>query len=381
MRYLYLSEIGDSLNNEEGTSGVRMCERLWANKEASLKAAIVTLNHLLQKAKPARPSVKSLIQNYESMSTSSRMGGAYAGTAALSGRPGAAYGSQVVSDDRNRGVYTSMESVSGPKPTSSEIEEARKVVEHYRAWFKREMVDIDENGNVNYKTLGQLTVVYDHDPDVRNKTRIYFGGGLLYIDAACTKLLDTSHMVTHFSGPGKAIFVMDKHGNIHVDSHIAGHRHHSSLVAGRKIACGGELEVTRGKLVWMSNKSGHYWPKKVHLLQILHQLQKKEVPMNFKVTIMTPSQQFNSVGDFLRELELEGKPDYELNKLLTYSYWLKKPDILQANNWRWYQKASGETKGVYELNTGRKVAHQQVRKWLKQQGRKPDSEIQYGDGR
>lgn len=65
---------------------------------------------------------------------------------------------------------------------------------------------------------------------------------------------------------------MSGENNIHVSSHSVGGRHHSSLLAGENVACAGEMEVRRGKLVTLSNKSGHYQPEPVYLTQVIRVL-------------------------------------------------------------------------------------------------------------
>ena len=149
----------------------------------------------------------------------------------------------------------------------------------YRKWLKGEGVTLDAAGNAHVQPL---QVVYD-SAVAQNMTRVRFFGGKLYTDDQYQKPLDTTDMVTHMSGPGKAIYVLTDTGNLHVDSHVLGHRHHSSLVAGAATACAGELQVVAGRVVAISNKSGHYKPGFRLPLQVLHQLQKQNVPMTFQV--------------------------------------------------------------------------------------------------
>lgn len=47
--------------------------------------------------------------------------------------------------------------------------------------------------------------------------------------------------------------------------------HHSSFLAGQKVSFAGELQVVRGKLSVVTNKSGHYKPTEAHaLVQLLY---------------------------------------------------------------------------------------------------------------
>jgi hypothetical protein len=72
---------------------------------------------------------------------------------------------------------------------------------------------------------------------------------------------DTSAGVTAWSGDGRAIFVMDGNGNLYatLDQRV-GQFHHSSLLGGEPVAGAGEIEVRKGRLVAMTDQSGHYEP-------------------------------------------------------------------------------------------------------------------------
>jgi hypothetical protein len=168
-------------------------------------------------------------------------------------------------------------------------------------------------------------------------------------------------MVTAFSGPGKAIYVMGRTGNIHLSSHSVGYRHHSSLSAGTSVAGAGELQVEDGRLKWISNKSGHYAPSVVHLVQTLHQLQKRGVPMFFRLKLVPDNQEFATVGEFLDKMEL-GEQDYELAKLTAYMQHMDEA-TLGENGWRWRNES--ERAGVYTIDASLPVPHKQVRQWLK----------------
>jgi hypothetical protein len=144
---------------------------------------------------------------------------------------------------------------------------------------------------------------------------------------------------------------------------VVGHRHHSSLLAGIPVACAGELEAQNGTLKWLSNKSGHYAPNVDHLLQILHMLQKKLVPLTFALTAFMPARNdFPTVAGFMQKIQLDDVPDYELGKLLQYSDYLDDA-TLGVKNWRW--RLVSEAAGVYDKTTNAMIAHKVVRMWLK----------------
>jgi hypothetical protein len=75
-------------------------------------------------------------------------------------------------------------------------------------------------------------------------------------------LFDTSKANT-WDGKKRAIFIIDEKGDMYVSSYQKAREfHHSSLGQGKPVAMAGEIEVTDGKLNYMSNRSGHYHPTK-----------------------------------------------------------------------------------------------------------------------
>ena len=118
----------------------------------------------------------------------------------------------------------------------------------------------------------------EHDPD--NPNRFFYPDTVhymtpaereahrLFVDADGNlrsagdgSLYDTSGGTTHWSGGGRAIFTMDGSGNLYatLDQRV-GHTHHSSLLGGESVVGAGEIEVRDGKLVAMTDQSGHYQP-------------------------------------------------------------------------------------------------------------------------
>jgi len=332
MNYKYLSEIGHHHMGEVGTPGIR--HFILGALETKLKEAIVDLNNLLTPKQQAvlTGSVQQLLQFHQ----------------------------QQIAKNVDYAA----------------IALARAKVRRLTDWLTRQGAVVDKYGNINWPK-SHRTVVYDTDLARQGMTMIRFQGGRMFTDDACQSPLDTRRMVTAVSGPGKAIYVMSATGNIHYSSHSVGHRHHSSLLAGGNVAGAGELEVRNGRLLWLSNKSGHYFPYVPHLLQVLHQLQKKGVPMNFRLKLVPDNKQYATVGEWLDELEMAGKPDYELMKLLRYSHHLT-PAVLGPRGWRWQDN---EPRGVYQISNGQPVPHKVVRQWLKSQGLLADVEVQSGAGR
>lgn len=101
--------------------------------------------------------------------------------------------------------------------------------------------------------------------------RIWDAGGALF---------DTSNAETLFSNLGRAIFVTDADGVFYASKRQAiGEFHHSSLVAGGPVAAAGELEVVNGRLTAISDKSGHYRPRRSHTAQAIDRLRKNNISL------------------------------------------------------------------------------------------------------
>ena len=80
---------------------------------------------------------------------------------------------------------------------------------------------------------------------------------------------------------GFAIYVMDGAGNIYYSfDHQQGSFHHSSLMAGEDVAAAGDMTILRGRLVEISNSSGHYRPPPRSMPQVVGRL--KELGVDFE---------------------------------------------------------------------------------------------------
>ncbi|MFI0434735.1 MAG: hypothetical protein ACH350_03270 [Parachlamydiaceae bacterium] len=77
------------------------------------------------------------------------------------------------------------------------------------------------------------------------------------------------------SGTGWAIFVIDPKGVFYAGTQMLHHFHHTSFLGGAAIMGGGEIKTDQnGKIVALSNKSGHYQPSRtqsLNTLKMLHQ--------------------------------------------------------------------------------------------------------------
>jgi len=73
----------------------------------------------------------------------------------------------------------------------------------------------------------------------------------------------TAGTSVHSSSEPRAIFAMDRDGNVFASNYQeVGRFHHSSLVGGEPVAAAGELGVKDGVVHFVSNASGHYRPTK-----------------------------------------------------------------------------------------------------------------------
>lgn len=116
----------------------------------------------------------------------------------------------------------------------------------------------------------RMSVEYLKSDEARKPYKLSVNGqGLLLQNGA---LFDTTNMSTVFSGKGWAIYVVTPDGDIYAATHKLSAFHHSSLLAAADVAGAGELQVTKGKIVSISNKSGHYLPGMIHLVQTLDAL-------------------------------------------------------------------------------------------------------------
>ena len=124
--------------------------------------------------------------------------------------------------------------------------------------------------NIPEKSPWGSTVKY-LDATERQQLKLTVRNGLLY--DAKGDLFDTRNAGTHWSGQGRAIFVMDENGDLYASKfQERGAFHHSSILAGDPVAGAGELKVTDGKLEIISDNSGHYSPPRPYTMQVVNYL-------------------------------------------------------------------------------------------------------------
>jgi hypothetical protein len=91
---------------------------------------------------------------------------------------------------------------------------------------------------------------------------------------------DTADATSHWSGHGRAVFAMDRYGNLYAYKfHERGVFHHSSFFGGRPVAGAGEIEVHDGVLRVISRESGHYQPELGYHGQVQRELARQGIDL------------------------------------------------------------------------------------------------------
>jgi hypothetical protein len=311
MRFKILTQIGQHYQNEEGTEGVR-------------RGALKALENRLQMQYVTADAARKFARDKQVASDLPALGAG-----------------------RVKALAAFHE-----KQQTKEVEADRMNAEviRIRQWLHRQNASVTPDGRINWpKSI--RTVVYDHQLAQQNLSRITIRGGLLH--TADGKPLDTRNMVTHFSGPGYAIYVMSYEGNLHVSSHSVGHRHHSSLLAGGMVAGAGELRVGSGRIDWLSNKSGHYRPDVFHLLQTLHSLWMRGVPLIFQIAYFSAAgaRTYANMIEFINDQGFDDSTVESLQILHGYGHHLT-PDFLRRNHFKWVPSTTGGLLGgIYDATT------------------------------
>jgi hypothetical protein len=120
---------------------------------------------------------------------------------------------------------------------------------------------VGENDPTNPDRAFRPKTVHYMTPEEREAHRLFVDADGNLRSARDGSLYDTSTGSTHWSGEGRAIFVMDGSGNLYATlDQDPGRIHHSSLLGGEPVVGAGEIEVRDGKLVAMTDQSGHYTP-------------------------------------------------------------------------------------------------------------------------
>jgi len=108
-------------------------------------------------------------------------------------------------------------------------------------------------------------------PKERAGLIIKLEGGLF--KNAKKELYHTGSKETGFNGDGWAIYVVDFDDTFYSESHILNEFHHSSFLEGRPVQSAGEIAVDRGRVLAVTNKTGHYKAGPNELLRVLEILE------------------------------------------------------------------------------------------------------------
>jgi hypothetical protein len=124
--------------------------------------------------------------------------------------------------------------------------------------------------------IGPIEYVKYCNGNERLRFKVNLTGDGLLRWAHDDSLLDTSGMVSIATGAGWGIFVIDFAQDFYVNAHRKDEFHHSSFLAGAPVFSAGELCVSQGVLVGVTNKTGHYKSGPAELHRALLLLQKRD---------------------------------------------------------------------------------------------------------
>jgi hypothetical protein len=153
------------------------------------------------------------------------------------------------------------------------------------------------------------------DKDARKQYEITGSGILMQGDPATP--FDTSSMFSKGSGAGFGIYVMSPNGELYSNAHKVGLFHHSSFLEGLPTAAAGEWKVEGGTLKHITNKSGHYRPDKVHLVQVLLELKERGISLSgVEITLINDDPYSGDAIEFLEDYQdlLHEQPKTEEDK-------------------------------------------------------------------
>jgi hypothetical protein len=162
--------------------------------------------------------------------------------------------------------------------------------EPYQAWLKDEKTTLSFWSWLDLHGLGQdvkKRVKYLTEQE-RKVYEVIFDKGLLYVLDRKTKgrkLFSTKDYVTNSSGRGWAIYVLSFTGKFYTNSHKLGEFHHSSFLSGERVWAAGEWVVENGKILMISNKTGHYFTNASNLFTAITRLKKKGSIKNIIVEV------------------------------------------------------------------------------------------------
>jgi len=136
----------------------------------------------------------------------------------------------------------------------------------------------------------------------RQKHEVQISNGILMQDG---RPFITQNNNSVFSGEGSAIFVVAPNGRIYAGSHVLNQFHHSSFISGEAIIGAGEIVTDKkGKIIRITNQSGHYRPGSHEMLEVLETLKKKGVDLKgveLQIVAKPGSAVFPSAMDYFKK--------------------------------------------------------------------------------
>lgn len=332
MQFKILSRLGDGYHGEEGSEG----ERVGAFR---MLEAVLARNLELAKALRVEATTQQVASNLPAMQS---------------------------------GRVKALVAFHGQQQTKHQrADRAAAEVIRIRQWLFRQGARVTPEGKVDW-ARSMATVVYDRDLARQRFTRVTGDAGRMFLNG---KPFDTRKLVTMHSGPGWAIYVMSREGNVHVSSHSVGHRHHSSLLAGRSVAGAGELMVHDGWVKALSNKSGHYQPDVFQLLQVVHALFTMRVAVagaTYAVKDAHGFRQYPSIEPFLLENGFDDRTVEMQNLVVGYGHFLT-PEWIARNNIIWVPAPPNKLVGTFcDATTGLPVDYAALTAKLRSEGKFPE---------
>ncbi len=105
---------------------------------------------------------------------------------------------------------------------------------------------------------------------------------------SCRVIVDAKGRLTYTNGTvvkaHDALFVLDTEGNLYINHFNSSYGRyeykHSSILAGGPVATAGHIEVERGYVYSISNKSGHYKPDPATTQKVLDTLKEQGAPID-----------------------------------------------------------------------------------------------------
>ncbi|MDN7143753.1 hypothetical protein KC131_24180 [Pseudomonas sp. JQ170] len=141
----------------------------------------------------------------------------------------------------------------------------------------------------------------------REEKQLHIKNGVFYNSLG--ERFHTGTMQTNAAGAGWGIYVRDPANKIYAHSHKVHAFHHSSFLSGAPVNSAGEIAVHSGKLIGITNKSGHYQPELRHFLGMLDYLHAQGVVLSGVAACASPSrhdQEFYDADEVRRTRGIRG---------------------------------------------------------------------------